>query len=656
MSNKKHKINIKHPERALLTDTTPYELPIFFTNANLAILAFTQRRNLFEHPFYSSLLLCPSLDSIKTATKPYPFEIRKGPGSTRRLDLAHPRSQHLMSLFYAEYDHFISNACSRSDYSLRYPSRIATHYVDPKYSSTERKDHAADEDPIGFRNQSLWASTYFSYRDYNLSHKFFESDDFLSLEKKFSFLLKIDVSRCFDSIYTHAIEWSMRGKDFSKKHLPTQHKQTFESKFDAVIRHANWNETHGIIIGPEASRIFAEIILQSVDRTIKENIPHPLGEKVIIKRYVDDYYLFSETKQQLEDAKNIIKRALGILNLHLNEDKTELTNRPFISKITAARSRVSSAIDSFASIMRPLTGFPGDAPSARHVEWARTALIGSFRKIAIELDVPYEHVSSFALSVLNRQISSAVESCDKHKPDLDRDHLSRLSWLIAVIRIGQFLFAIDQRVTTSVKLARLYSSTITLTKKLKCARGAVEGQIIDGLRNTDTQEAHGASDEIARINHICAVDMLMTEDRRVDVNDLKQHLDYNDAVGALENVSLFQLLAITFISRKRQRFKKALESAKIEIERRITLKHVKFQQDTEAAILLADYLSCPYFDKKSKQSLIKTVHKKIVGKDCTKSELEKILAASTWMSFTDWLGHSNIQAMLARKELTPAYE
>lgn len=654
MSSKKNRINIRHPERALLTDTLPYELPLFYTNANLAILSFQERVGAKEHALHARYLL--HSDQSKSATKPYSFEIRRGSSSTRRLDLAHPRSQHFISKFYADYEYFICNACSRSNYSLRYPSRVATHYIDPKYSSTDsHKDDAADEDPAGFRDQSKWASTYFSYRDYNLSHKFFESNEFLELEKKFSFLMKIDISRCFDSIYTHSIEWSMRGKEFSKDHLPGATRKTFESEFDAVIRHSNWNETHGIVVGPETSRIFAEIILQSVDRVIKEDLDSSHGQ-VEVRRYVDDYYLFSGNKQSLDDSKELIKKSLGALNLHLNEAKTEVFTRPFLSKITAARSKVSIALDAYSDVNWPLVGLPGSIPSARQIEQARTLLIASLRKTAIELDVPYEQFCSFALSILNRHLGSASEAAKQHKPDLSSGHLSRLSWLISVIRIGQFLFAIDQRVTTSIKLAKLYSTAISLAEELKCARGAIEGQILDGLRNIDTQQTRGSSDQIARINHICTVDMLMTGGRRIEITDLKQHIDYEDDPIKLQNVSIFQVLAMLFLSRRRHRFRDVRQLVKDEVERRISQQNIRFTQDTEAAILLTDYLACPYFDVIEKRALLKLAHKKILGTDCTNAGADKILNSCGWISFTDWQGHTNIQAMLARKELTPAYE
>ncbi len=44
--------------------------------------------------------------------------------------------------------------------------------------------------------------------------------------------------------------------------------ETFAGKFDRLMQQMDYNEANGIIIGPEFSRIFAELILQSVDRAL----------------------------------------------------------------------------------------------------------------------------------------------------------------------------------------------------------------------------------------------------------------------------------------------------------------------------------------------------------------------------------------------------
>ncbi|WP_363796682.1 antiviral reverse transcriptase Drt3b [Lysobacter firmicutimachus] len=652
MGNKK-RIDIRAPERALLTDTLPYEIPIYFTNANLAILAFLTRHKKSDHQLHARLLL---YTNAAKATRPMPFEINRGNQSARWLSLAHPISQHRIVQLYEKYDHFISNACNRSSISLRYPSRVATHYVDPRYAQqkTNAPEKQADEDPVGFRDQSRWASTYFSYRDYSLSHKFFESQEFLELERHYNFLLKLDISRCFDSIYTHSIEWSMRGKEFAKNHLASK-PATFEATFDSTIRHGNWNETHGILIGPESSRIFAEIILQSADRTILSAVADT-STTFAIRRYVDDYYVFANSSDALDRVEEAIRRALRELNLHLNEHKKEILTRPFVSKVSVARHEVSNALDDFfASMARAID--PDIEPiDPREIERAKAALVSRLRRISVELDTPYERFASFALTVIKRKLEDIRLRIDEVKPTYTKGHLARLSWLIAVMRSAQFLYSMDHRATTSVKLAAIYDALIRLTTALSCARAPLERQILDGLRDPAMGALSSDADEITRINHICSVDLLLTEDRRIDSNDIQRYIGTTETEESAKNLSVFQLIAILFLCRKRARFSSLLQSTSAEIEKRVLSKNFYPLSDAAHAILLTEVIACPYVHTATKTTIIKHCHELILGRACTQKDALKIAEKSSWISFTDWSTSTDLAAMLARKELTPAYE
>ena len=73
----------------------------------------------------------------------------------------------------------------------------------------------------------------------------------------------MDVSKCFDSIYTHSLSWACKDKKFVKKNLDIS--SSFADVFDELMQRSNYKETNGILIGPEVSRVFAEIIFQEID-------------------------------------------------------------------------------------------------------------------------------------------------------------------------------------------------------------------------------------------------------------------------------------------------------------------------------------------------------------------------------------------------------
>ncbi|MFN8135210.1 MAG: hypothetical protein U0Z17_08290 [Bacteroidales bacterium] len=68
---------------------------------------------------------------------------------------------------------------------------------------------------------------------------------------------------------------------------------------------------NGIVVGPEISRIFAEIILQNVDINVL-NILEKEGRKYEVdyeaRRYVDDYFIFSNDENFQANKENFSKR------------------------------------------------------------------------------------------------------------------------------------------------------------------------------------------------------------------------------------------------------------------------------------------------------------------------------------------------------------
>ena len=60
------------------------------------------------------------------------------------------------------------------------------------------------------------------------------------------------------------------------------------------MQRVNYNETNGIIVGPEISRIFAEIILQRIDVNVVNRLKQSpylltLGRDYEVRRYIDDH-------------------------------------------------------------------------------------------------------------------------------------------------------------------------------------------------------------------------------------------------------------------------------------------------------------------------------------------------------------------------------
>ncbi|BFM73313.1 hypothetical protein JUNP496_3017 [Acinetobacter baumannii] len=117
------------------------------------------------------------------------------------------------------------------------------------------------------------------------------------------------------------------------------------------MKGAYHGNTHGIVIGPEFSRIFAEILLQSIDVAIKNKLRNEMGIKegvdYVIKRYVDDYFLFYNNEQTSNLIFECIVEELSKYRLFCNESKSIRTTIPFITGITIAKHEIRKRLETF---------------------------------------------------------------------------------------------------------------------------------------------------------------------------------------------------------------------------------------------------------------------------------------------------------------------
>lgn len=225
---------------------------------------------------------------------PFGYKIVHKENDFRELTIIHPKNQLAVIDFYNTYRDLVLYYNNKSQFSIRRPHRIA------KYTYFKDRLHidklADDNDEIVEQNDLKYENlkTFFVYKKYSNIHRFYESYQYHRCEKKFNFLFKFDISKCFDSIYTHSISWALLDKEVVKKYLGDS-KQTFGNKFDVLMQKMNYNETNGIVIGPEFSWIFAELILQEIDERAKQELKlagFQYKKDYEIFRYVDDYFVF----------------------------------------------------------------------------------------------------------------------------------------------------------------------------------------------------------------------------------------------------------------------------------------------------------------------------------------------------------------------------
>lgn len=132
-----------------------------------------------------------------------------------------------------------------------------------------------------------------------------------------SFVVHADISTCFPSVYTHAIQWALVGKSYAKTHTRGRN---WYNRIDEYTSNCKNGETHGILIGPHASNLLSEIVLTKIDSM--------LSKKYTYIRNIDDYLCYVETEEEAKKFLVDLATELRKYDLSLNHNKTEIIKLP----------------------------------------------------------------------------------------------------------------------------------------------------------------------------------------------------------------------------------------------------------------------------------------------------------------------------------------
>ncbi|MDR0602952.1 MAG: RNA-directed DNA polymerase [Bacteroidales bacterium] len=369
MRRKKKKIELKYKkERVVFSDVLPYETPLIFSNRHFYRFLVKHKIQIKDNELrWDTTMSDGAFESLKllfginvTTDKtvfvnidkqrikiPFSYRIAHKQDKFRELAIIHPLNQLQMVEFYEKYKYLILHYCNQSNFSIRRPDKVACYfyYKDRLHEQLLGKKVDSKEE---YMNEYENLKSYFSYQKYSNIYKFYEDYRYQRAEKKFNKLLKFDIQDCFNSIYTHSIVWAtLGGKEQAKSALINKQssKDTFGDFFDDLMQKMNYNETNGIVIGPEFSRIFAEIILQRIDKEVENEM---ISKKKYLKRdyecyrYVDDYFLFyndDETKNQILEQFALRLREY---KLTISDSKTKTFEKPFVTDITIAKQKIDS--------------------------------------------------------------------------------------------------------------------------------------------------------------------------------------------------------------------------------------------------------------------------------------------------------------------------
>lgn len=639
---------VNKKERALLSDMLPYETPLTFSNRGFYDLISTcdiQTKGnsiswaslntgidlfisiIFDLD-YSTVLTTPKNNGHKElvapnglSTIPFTYKINHKIGEFRDLSIIHPRNQILATNFYDKYKDLIIHFCNKSDFSLRYPARVAKCVY---WKDSNRMLEFIDDSVEVIEREQDNLKSFFVYKECSNIFKFFESSDYHRCEKTYNNMARLDISKCFDSIYTHSIAWATYGKDITKNILSKitsgSLNNSFGDSFDTLIQDSNYKETNGIPIGPELSRVFAEIILQTIDVDLKKKLTELdiiYKRDYEIFRYVDDYFVFFNKKDTYNIIIKQLQVALKAYKLHLNTSKEVIYNKPIITEITIAKNEISKLLeDSIHYELKeeiPLSVTNNTTQEkilSGSISINHSSLIIKFKSILKTSGASYSDVLNFTFSILERKLKTAVK---KHLKTTSETTASSviIDALKSIIEFSFFIYAVSPKVNTTIKLSRVLCIIINLLKTKRIELDYKHDLFKQIYENIILILNKNTSDDITQVEtlHLITVLSQLGREFRLSERTLASYLGLQDEANGTYNnkydLNYFTLTTAISYMRDLKRYndlKSAIEDIILE---KLLSKSGCIRKHTESILIFFDFISCPYISERTKDEILK---------------------------------------------------
>ncbi len=638
--------------RALVTETLAGDVPIIISNDG----------------FYKNLKKCGGAsnhpnDFIKKVltnrgsaryTVPYRYNLARRSNSPRILSLIHPASQIALANFYDEFGHLICYFSRKSKASIRSPNRIGSLFFVRGRSSEQNRLKGAGVDTVEIENAVSNPASYFSYRGYRRAHEFFNSSEYVELERRYPVMALADVSKCFHSIYTHTLFWAVSDRSTAKDNTGAS---SFSNNFDKLMQLANFNETNGICIGPEISRLFAEIILSEVDRRAIEDLSSSgmeWGQDYEFRRYVDDYYVFAGSDLMRERVLHSLGVSLAQFNLHLNERKTEFFERPFVTTKSRMIAEANAALEYFDQLV--IDGSRDVIVPKRIIrpEAVFRSFLMRVKAACFDNDCGYDQVANYIIGAMASRVQRIIggysHAADQDGPS-DEDYVKSL---YVCLEVSYFCYSVSPSVPSSLRLAQSTIETYNFVKSNMDHRKAFVAEMI--VSRTHQFVGSFYKEDSTAFEHcvpLPVINLLLVLGELHDNHGLIESVVEKFCVD-VEKFGYFEIVSVLFCVRDRSAFSEIRDQI-FKRAKKVLSGGAGPLVDAEVAMLAFDLIACPFLSVKDRRALLNIVRKRSQLSSLSKAEGEVAVAefeAEPW--FVQW-ERVDLLRLIRKKELSSVY-
>jgi hypothetical protein len=422
----------------------------------------------------------------------------------------------------------------------------------------------------------------------------------------------------------------------------------------------NYNETNGICIGPECSRVFSEIISTRIDQNVVSRLSS-MGLKFRsdydIKRYIDDFYVFAKYIDAANTIQGVISVCLSEFNLHLNERKTETIFRPFATKKSQVISAANSAIDTFTELFIGHGKHEGKKFSFPKQVYRSNSVIKHFTKIVKNIcashTTGYEMVSDYIISALNKRIVELVDDIPSVSPPVN-DMEPYISVLMLLLEVSYFFYTVNPTVRSSLNIARSIVTANSFFNKFALDRRHFFSETV--VRWTIDLSKSISNGVHHRKLTAVPVEVLNVIIPMREVAEMEPIVDalITTLCQQIEHFEYFEIITFLFLANGKPVHYGLTKE--LFLKGRLLIDNSSgIYIDSQAAHLCLDLLSCPYLplDKRGSwyNNLRGAVGLSKLSKSSAQSAVENF-QANPW--FVNW-AEINLMNILKKKELSIVY-
>ncbi len=350
-------------------------------------------------------------------TQPLKYSILKGTNSFRKISIIQPLSVINLYIFIEVYQKDILTYFEKEHcFSLRYHKKNSDLYYKGKLDNAVNYFHNQSKRSGKLAIQQM--GTFFKIVPFESINSFTGSLKWRLSNFYYSYYAKIDYKSCFDSIYTHAFKWIIERNVVDSKNA---NNTSLFITIDRILQNINGKSSNGLIVGPEFSRMIAEILLQHIDKKVKlslvkENIIQ--NRDYVAYRYVDDIFIFGKSQDIVDSVIHKFTCIGQEYLLQLNELKIFKDETPCLPKEWLIKTRnVSDELNNWFYTRQE---YMKQTDDKKHVVKKDFIFIDMIKDNITVLIKTYKSdkktIVSYLLSTIFNNISRKKEGCTLFEP------------------------------------------------------------------------------------------------------------------------------------------------------------------------------------------------------------------------------------------------